>query len=212
MSADTWASVRPTSGISPACSWRATRSAAAPAARRAAISAASLTIRSGPTTSTARRNSVPPQLRQQLDEEPGPHLVADGRRRRPGGELGDDRRRVLGLLPRPQREHARLLDDPRRLEPGDHHRRLAVPRDDEHRQPLQRHRLVAREVRQVAADRQQQDVDALVGHRLADPVEPVEVHDVHRVHKLIRAVCTILRSFDRAQRDQNRLRIGWRRG
>ena len=59
MSADTWASVRPTSGIWPVCSWSATRSAAAPAARRAAISAASLTIRSGPTTSTARRNSVP---------------------------------------------------------------------------------------------------------------------------------------------------------
>ena len=59
MSAETWASVRPTSGISPPWSWRATRSAAAPAARRASTSAASLTIRSGPTTSTARRNSVP---------------------------------------------------------------------------------------------------------------------------------------------------------
>ena len=38
MRADTAASVRPTSGISPACSTAATRSAAAPASRSASIS------------------------------------------------------------------------------------------------------------------------------------------------------------------------------
>ncbi len=58
MSAETWASVRPASGISPACSCAATRSAAAAAAASAAISVASFRIRSGPTTSTARRNVV----------------------------------------------------------------------------------------------------------------------------------------------------------
>ena len=59
MSAETSASVRPTSGMSPPCNCRATRSAAAPAARSAATSASSLTMRSGPTTSTARPNVAP---------------------------------------------------------------------------------------------------------------------------------------------------------
>ncbi len=121
----------------------------------------------------AERRAVEP--RQQFDEEPGPHLVTDRRRRRAAGEIGDDRRRVLGLLPRAQREHARLIDDTGRLEPGDDHRRLAIAGHDEHRQPLERHRLVAGEVRQVVTDRQQQHVDALIGHRLAHPVEAVEV-------------------------------------
>ena len=175
MSADTWASVRPTSGMSPAWSWRATRSAAAPAVRSASISAASFTIRSGPTMSTARRNSVPDMQRQQLDEEARPHLVADRCRLRRAGELGDDRRRVLGLVPRPQFEHAGLLDDPRRLQPGDDHRGVAVAWHDEHGQPLEWHRVVAGQVRQVVTDGQQQHVDAVVVHRRTDTVEAVEV-------------------------------------
>ncbi len=115
------------------------------------------------------------QARQQLHEESGPHLVADGRRRGAADELGDDGRRVVGLLPRAQTERARLLDHARCLEPRDDHRGIAVAWHDEHGQPLQRHRLVAGEVGQVVADRQQQDVHALVGHGLADPVEPLEV-------------------------------------
>ena len=59
MSADTWASVRPIRGICPEWSCRATRSAAAPAATSAAISLASLLIRSAPTTSTARTKLAP---------------------------------------------------------------------------------------------------------------------------------------------------------
>ena len=59
MSADTCGLGAPDERDLAAWSWRATRSAAAPAARSASISAASLTMRSGPTTSTARRNSVP---------------------------------------------------------------------------------------------------------------------------------------------------------
>ena len=120
------------------------------------------------------------QLRQQLDEEAGPHLVADGGRRGAGGEAGDDRRRVLRLAPRQQAEHAGLLDHARRLQAGHDHRRLAVARHDEHRQALQRHRLVPGEVGQVVTDRQQQHVDALVGHRRAHPVQPVEVDRAHR--------------------------------
>ena len=48
-------------------------------------------------------------------------------------------------------------------------------RHDEHRQPFQRHRVVAGEVGQVVADREEQHVDALLGHRFADAVESVEV-------------------------------------
>jgi len=59
MSADTCASLRPTSGMSPRCSCAATRSAAAPAATSAAISSESLAMRNGPTTSTERENSRP---------------------------------------------------------------------------------------------------------------------------------------------------------
>ena len=58
MSADTSASVRPTSGMSPACSCAATRSAAAPARRRASISASSLMARSGAVTSLALPNDA----------------------------------------------------------------------------------------------------------------------------------------------------------
>ena len=54
MSALTAASVRPTSSISPACSWAATRSAAAPAATSASISARSLRIRSAFITAAER--------------------------------------------------------------------------------------------------------------------------------------------------------------
>ena len=49
----------------------------------------------------------------------------------------------------------------------DHHRRIAIDGHDQHRQPLERHRLIAGEIRQVVTHRQQQCVDSLVGHRLA---------------------------------------------
>ena len=42
--------------------------------------------------------------------------------------------------------------------------RVAVARQHEHREPFERHRLVAGEVRQVGADRQQQHVDAELVH------------------------------------------------
>ena len=122
------------------------------------------------------------QQREQLDEEAGPHLVADGDGPGPSGELGGEGGRVLGLVPDPQREHAGLLDDARRLEPGHEQRGLGVPRHDEHGQPFERHGVVAGQVRQVVAERQQEHVDSLLGHRLAHPVEAVEVH--RRSHRI----------------------------
>ncbi len=106
------------------------------------------------------------KLREQFDEEAGPHLVAHCHPTGPGGQPGDDRRRVLRLPPRQEIEHARDLANPWGLERGNHHRGPGVAWHDEHRQPFERHGGVAREVRQVVADRQQQRVDLLVGHRL----------------------------------------------
>ena len=65
-----------------------------------------------------------------------------------------------------------------------------VARQHEHRQPLERHRLVAGEVRQVGADRQQQHVDAELGHArphardagrdVASRVDPGQAVDARR--------------------------------
>ena len=63
--------------------------------------------------------------------------------------------------------------DARRLEPRDDELRVAGARQHEHRQPFERHRLVAGEVRQVGADREQQRVDAELGHARADARDPV---------------------------------------
>ena len=49
------------------------------------------------------------KLREQLDEEARPHLVADRDAASSADEPGDDRRRILGLLPRTQVEDTRLL-------------------------------------------------------------------------------------------------------
>ena len=105
------------------------------------------------------------KLWQQLDEEAGPHLVAHCDPTRSGGQPGDDRRGVLRLTPRQEIEHSREFANPRGLERRNHHRGSGIARDDEHRQPLERHGGVSREVRQVVADRQQQRVDPLLGHR-----------------------------------------------
>ena len=62
--------------------------------------------------------------------------------------------------------------DPRRLEPGHDEPGVAGARQHEHREPFERHRLVAGEVRQVGADRQQQHVDAELAHPLARTRDP----------------------------------------
>ena len=143
-----------------------------PRRRRAARRSrrASFTMRSGPTTSTARVGSGARQLRQQLDQEPRPTCGRRWRRRRPAGQAR--RRAPIGSSVSPHGSSVNtpgLLDHPGRLEPRDDHRRLAVAGHDQHRQPLQRHRRVAGEIRQVVTDRQQQHVDALVRHRARGP-------------------------------------------
>ena len=107
----------------------ATRSAAAPARRSAAISAASFTARSGPMTSLRLARSVPPAARLQVDEEPGPGAVADRQPCAPRPTRPATMRdRVLGLVPRADREHVGPLDDARRLEPRHDQRGVAVAR------------------------------------------------------------------------------------
>ena len=83
--------------------------------------------------------------------------------------------RVIGLVPAPDREDAWLFDDTRCLEPWDDERRIAVAVRHEHREPLERHRLVAGEPGEVGAHREQQDVDALRGHLAAHPGQAVGV-------------------------------------
>ena len=115
------------------------------------------------------------QAREQVDQEAGPRLVADRRGAGPPGEVGHDRHRVLGLAPRAQREHPGLLDDARRLEPGDDERGVTVLRQHQHRQALEGHGQVARQVGQVVADGEEQHVDAPLRHQRADPLDAIEV-------------------------------------
>ena len=77
---------------------------------------------------------------------------------------GHERVGVLGLLPGHDREVAgggrRAGRGGRRLEPRDDQDGLAVGRDDQHRQPLERHRRVAGQVAQVRPDADEQRVEA----------------------------------------------------
>jgi hypothetical protein len=126
------------------------------------------------------------KLRQQFDEEPRPHLIADGDALRARRQPGDDGCRVLRLTPRQQVEGAGHLADPRCLECGDQHRGVAVAGHDQHGEALEGHRRVSGEIRQVVADRQQQGVDVPFRHRGADPSESIEVDgriDVRRTHR-----------------------------
>ena len=73
--------------------------------------------------------------------------------RGPPDQPGDDGDGIVGLVPRQEREHVGPIHDARRLHPRHHQRGLAVLGHHQHRQALQRHRLVAGEVRQVSTDR-----------------------------------------------------------
>ena len=116
------------------------------------------------------------QLRQQFDEETRPHLIAHSDSRGAAGEPGDECRRILRLPPREEVEGPWHFTHPWCLECRDHHRGVGGAGDDQHRQPLQRHRRVAREIRQVVSDRQQQGVDVVFGHRLTHSCQALEVH------------------------------------
>ena len=134
---------------------------AAPASASAAISSASLIIRSGRITADPSTElGLQPLL--QRDEEHRGQLIAGGD---PAGvarhrvdRAGD---RILGLAPRVDR-------NPEVGDPGRRERRLERRRDDprlalrgqhEHRQPLHRHRLVARQVPEVGRRAEHDRVD-----------------------------------------------------
>ena len=109
-----------------------------------------------------------------------------------GGTAGQRRNQrdgIVGLVPRHDREDVGTLDDAGRLEPWDHHRRIAVAWHHQHGESFQRHRLVAGQVREVAADRDQQDVDAGVVHSGACATDAVEVCGCRRcgAHRAILA-------------------------
>ena len=146
------------------------------------------------------------QLWQQLDEEPGPHLIADRQRAGTGRQRGDQRCRIVGFVPGQQVEHARLLGHPRRLEARDHQGGVAIGGHHQHREPLERHRQITGEVRQVVPDRQQQRVDALVSHGGAHPRQTVEVDLSHAASVTI-AVERRSAAGDR-RRERDRLAAG----
>ncbi len=75
-------------------------------------------------TSIARVNVRCRQSGLQREHEPGPRVVADRGGARAAHEVGDDRDRVVGLVPRPDRERIGVLDDTRGLEPRHHEHRL----------------------------------------------------------------------------------------
>ncbi len=159
MSAETSASVRPTSGISPACSWAATRSAAAPAAAQGGDLGGSLRMRSGPITSTAWRNVVAGMAASRSTRKRAhvwSPIAADDA---PEASLATI---AIGSS---VSSHGSSVNTPGcsttrgASSRGTTMRGVAVAGHHEHRQALERHRLVAGEVRQVVADRHQQHVD-----------------------------------------------------
>ena len=179
------------------------------AARSASISAASFTMRSGPVTSVARRNATSGRARCRSSTKRA-HVwspIAADVAARPTDEAGDDRRSDRRSRPRRALERVGLLDDPRRLERGHHEHRVAVGREHEHGQPLERHRLVAGEVRQVGAGGEQQHVDAELPH-------PRRAHARSAPRTSSRphgsASATVLEATADAERRGQRWRRAWR--
>ena len=125
-----------------------------------------------------------------------------GRRWRPSpaeaGQAGDDGDGVVGLLPRAEGEHLGALDDPGRLQAGHDQRGVALARHHEHREPLERHGLVAGEPRQVGPDRQQERRRrrprpsgpgcGRAGRRTSSRLDPDRRQPVERHHVLLRPV------------------------
>ncbi len=125
----------------------------------------------------------------EVDEEPGPHVIADGHLGRPAHQIGDDADRVLGLGPGPHPEDVGPLRDPGRLQRGHHERGLGVAGNDEHGDPLERHRLVAAEVGKVGPDRQQQHVDPVGRHPLPGSRQTLDEHDAEARGSTAAAAC-----------------------
>ena len=109
------------------------------------------------------------QCRLQIEHEPRPRLIADADASCTADHPRHDRDGIVAVLPRDELEQLRPRRDARRLQSRNEEARVALPREDEHRQPLERHRLVPGEVRQVGAGREQQHVDTEHFHALTRP-------------------------------------------
>ena len=96
---------------------------------------------------------------QQVDEETGPHRVAHGGHGRARHEAGHQRHRVVGFVPRQQREHTGLRGHTWCFEARDDHGGFGVAGHHQHGEPFERHGRVAGEVWQVAAHAEQQHID-----------------------------------------------------
>ena len=172
----TSASVRPTSR--PAAIWATTRSAACAARRSSAISSASLIIRSSRRTAVAsskrrawaaRAGAASrwhrPAARSETREpaRAGADAAVDERRRRARAGRRSRPRSTISTAVRQARSAAP------RLEPRDDDERVVRRARDEHRQPLERHRLVAGEVPEVRPDPDEQRVEAVRRRRVGGP-------------------------------------------
>jgi hypothetical protein len=116
----------------------------------------------------------------EVKHEASPRVVADRGgawpRRCPPDDAGDDRDRIVGLVPGEHLERLRSRHHARRLERGDHEHRVTLDREHEHGQTLERHRLVAGQVGQVGAGREQERVDAQVAHARSRAGHAFRIH------------------------------------
>ncbi len=116
------------------------------------------------------------EMGQQVDQESGPHTVADGNGSGTTSEAGDQIDRIVGLVPGDEIEHVGTVDDPGCLEAGHHQGGVAIDGQHEHGEPFERHGLVAGEVRQFGTDREQGDLHVDGTHAVSDPFDAVEEH------------------------------------
>ncbi len=145
---------------------RATRSAAAPAARRAATSAGSFTARTGEVTEDATcqvRSEEPRFCRARTDVAQAGSEMATWWRLFPSGpdfqERDGDGDGILVVGPRQDGEQVVGPGHPWGLEARHHQRGLPDQREHQHGQALQGHGLVAGQPGQVGAVGQQESVD-----------------------------------------------------
>ena len=90
--------------------------------------------------------------------------------------LDDDRVRVVGLVPRHGRDRRRQAGRGRGgLQAGHDEERRPARDDDQHREPLERHRGIARQVAEIRPDPDEQGVEARGAGHLGSAGEPVRV-------------------------------------
>lgn len=98
---------------------------------------------------------------------------------------------IIGLLPSVDIEEFRLGNNPWNLEGGDDQSGGLVYRNNEHRETLEGHGLVANEPRKIGADRKQDGIDLLLRHGATNPGKTIGEH-VHQASSALRAVWSLL--------------------